>query len=138
MAKLVATSEVLAAFLAFDEAREWTPGGTVDCCLALAEWAIWLGYLDPVAEFRGAYEPGQGQLDMLARHGGAVELIRSQALKIGATLVSEPEVGCIGVVGSRTNPMRQFGTIRDASGWITRTPTGWHAISAQALEIWKI
>lgn len=132
------TSEILERFIAFDAGRPWTPGGAVDCCLALAEWAIWLGYPDPATELRGSYEVGQGQLDMLSKYGGAVSLVRRQALSIGGVPLPAPQLGCIGVVGSPTNLTRQFGVIHDGRGWLTRTPTGWHGISARALEIWKI
>lgn len=138
MAKLVVTRELLAGFIAFDGGRPWSPGQTVDCCLSLAEWAMWLGYSDPVADFRGTYQIGQGQIDMLAVHGGALSLVRRQARAIGAAPLLTPELGCIGVVGSASNPCRQFGVIHDGEGWLTRTPTGWHGIAARALEIWKI
>jgi len=137
MAELV-TPVMISAFLAFDGARPWTPGATVDCCLALAEWAIWLGYPDPAAHLRGIYTPGRGQIDILAARGGALELVGACARAIGADRVREPSAGCIGVVGSRSNPARQFGVIHDGRGWLTRTPSGWHGISARALDIWKI
>lgn len=132
------TPQSLADFIAFDSSRPWTPGGSVDCCLALAEWAIWLGYPDPVLKFRGTYQAGQGQLDMLARHGGALELVRRQAEAIGGRPLAVPKLGCIAVVGSLSKPTRQFGVIHDGEGWITRTPTGWHGIAARALGMWEI
>lgn len=130
--------ETLRAFIEHDSARPWSPGGVVDCCLALAEWAKWLGHPDPAAHLRGIYEPGQGQLDILAKHGGALPLVERCASLIGGERIETPSVGCIGVVGSPSKPTRQFGVIHTGRGWITRTPTGWHDISARALAIWKI
>lgn len=133
MAELVS----LRAFLDAYEREEWTPGGKVDCCLIIAEWAQWLGYPDPVAQFRGAYEPGPGQVDMLARHGGALPLIDAAANSIGARRVSEPGAGDFGVVGSLTNVTRQFGVIHDGNGWLTRAPDGFKRITARTLAAWR-
>lgn len=130
--------EALARFIAANSALPWSPGGAVDCCLALAEWAIWLGYPDPAAHLRGAYKPGQGQLDILAEHGGALPLVASCAAAIDGKPVAVPETGNIGVVGSARNPLRQFGVIHDGRCWLTRTPTGWTTVSAKALGTWKI
>lgn len=137
MAKLV-MAERLAEFRVFDQARPWTPGGVVDCCLALAEWAKWLGHPDPAAHLRGIYEPGQGQLDILAHHGGALPLVERCALLIGGQRTNTPQVGAVGVVGSLQTPVRQFGVIMAPDGWITRTPQGWHGISARCLAAWRI
>ncbi len=134
MAQLV----TLRAFLDAYESEPWTPGGKVDCCLVLAEWAIWLGYPDPIPEYRGTYSQGQGQIDMLERHGGALPLVQSVALSIGASPVERPSCGCIGVVGSLKNITRQFGVIHDGDGWLTRTPSGFDRITATTLAAWKI
>ena len=95
MAELVA--QKLAAFLAAYEREPWTPGGKVDCCLIIAEWAIWLGHADPAAHLRGSYAPGQGQVDILAANGGAVSLVEHCAISIGAQPVLEPSCGDFGV-----------------------------------------
>lgn len=134
MAELV----TLRAFLDAYEREEWTPGGKVDCCLIIAEWAQWLGYPDPVAHFRGAYQPGQGQIDMLASHGGALPLIEAAALSIGARPVEAPEAGDFGVVGSSTIITRQFGVIHDGAGWLTRAPDGFKRITARTLAAWRL
>jgi hypothetical protein len=143
MAELVSgrnatSADALDAFLSTNTQQPWTPGGTVDCCLALAEWAIWLGYDDPAAHLRGAYTPGQGQLDILASNGGALELVRRCAESIGGELTSSPKRGTIGVVGSANNHTRQFGAIHDGEKWLTRTPSGWTPVSARLLAAWDI
>lgn len=129
---------MVADFVAFDGRREWSPGGIVDCCLSLAEWAIWLGYDDPAEKFRGAYQAGAGQEAILAANGGAVSIVERQVAAIGGAVIDAPQIGCIGVVGSPDNVRRQFGVIYGADGWLTRTPTGWHGIAAMALGIWEI
>lgn len=128
----------LSSFLDAYERKPWSPGGQVDCCLILAEWAIWLGYPDPIAEYRGTYSQGQGQVDMLQRHGGALPLVQSVALSVGATPVDHPAAGCIGVVGSLKNITRQFGVIHDGAGWLTRAPDGFKRITARTLAAWRL
>lgn len=124
-------------FLEANEGEPWTPGGKVDCCLALAEWVIWLGYPDPAAHLRGAYQPGQGQIDVLEGNGGAVGLVENCALRIGLTRVEIPQLGDVGAVGSARNITRQFGVIHDGAGWLTRTPSGWSRITARTLAVWR-
>lgn len=134
MAELVTLRDFLDAY----EREPWTPGRRVDCCLIIAEWAQWLGYQDPVAEFRGTYEPGQGQIDILAAHGGALPLIEAAALSIGAKPVDQPQAGDFGVVGSQKNITRQFGVIHDGEGWLTRAPDGFKRITARTLAAWRL
>lgn len=134
MAELV----TLRAFLEAYEREPWTPGGKVDCCLIIAEWAQWLGHPDAAAHLRGAYERGQGQLDILAANGGALPIIEACALSIGAKRVVEPKVGDFGVVGSAKNITRQFGVIHDGEGWLTRAPDGFKRITARTLAVWRL
>ena len=134
MAELV----TLRAFLDAYEREPWTPGGKVDCCLIIAEWIKWLGYPDPAPHLRGAYQPGQGQLDILAANGGAVTLIKRCVLPIGAVPVTEPRCGDFGAVGSAKNLTRQFGAIHDGQGWLTRAPDGFKRITARTLAAWRL
>lgn len=130
--------ERLKAFLVSNELEPWTPGGKVDCCLALAEWAIWVGYPDPAAHLRGAYQPGQGQIDILAASGGAIALVKSCVESLGLSGTDAPQVGDIGVVGSAHNNTRQFGVIHDGAGWLTRTPRGFTRVAAKTLAAWRL
>lgn len=130
--------EKLAAFLAWDAKREWSPGSVVDCCLALAEWAIWLGYPDPASHLRGAYTAGDGQVDILHSSGGALALVAQCAATIDAVPLHKPSCGAIGVIGSEKCFTRQFGVIHDGAGWITRTKNGYERVVARPLAIWKI
>lgn len=134
MAELV----TLRAFLDAYEREPWTPGGKVDCCLIVAEWVKWLGYPDPAEGLRGTYEAGQGQIDVLAKNGGAVGIIERGALMVGAQRVDEPRAGDFGVVGSARNITRQFGVIHDGEGWLTRAPDGFKRITARTLAVWRL
>lgn len=137
MAELV-IDDALARFIAADEGEPWTPGGKVDCCLSLANWAMWIGHPDPAAHLRGTYEPGVGQTDILARSGGALALVEVCARSIGGYRVECPSRGDIGVVGSLKNATRQFGVIHTGESWITRTSAGWVRVTATTLAAWKI
>ncbi len=137
MAELV-KSRRLVAFMASNVREQWTPGDRVDCCLVLAEWAIWLGYPDPAAHLRGSYQPGQGQIDVLAKSGGAVELVAGCADRLGLSRTHAPQAGDIGVVGSGHNITRQFGVIHDGAGWLTRTPQGFARVAAKTLAAWRL
>jgi hypothetical protein len=134
MAKLV----TLRAFLEAYEHEPWTPGEKVDCCLIIAEWAKWLGHADAAAHLRGAYLPGQGQIDIMKANGGAVGLIERCALSIGAVQIEKPEAGDFGAVGSLRNTSRQFGAIHDGAGWLTRAPDGFKRITARTLTAWRL
>lgn len=134
MAELV----TLAAFLKAYEAEPWSPGERVDCCLVIAEWIRWMGYPDPAAHLRGAYGAGQGQLDILASGGGAVTLVESCVMPLGAVRVDKPGCGDFGVVGSRVKITRQFGVIHDGAGWLTRAPDGFKRITARTLAAWRL
>lgn len=137
MAELV-TRDRLKGFIEANTREPWTPGSRVDCCLVLAEWAMWLGYPDPASHLRGTYLPGQGQIDVLAMSGGAVELVTQCAGRLGLCCTEVPREGDIGVVGSAHNITRQFGVIHDGAGWLTRTPQGFERIAAKTLAAWRL
>ncbi|PYB71500.1 hypothetical protein DMY87_18055 [Rhizobium wuzhouense] len=106
--------------------------------MIIAEWAKWIGRPDGAAHLRGMYEEGQGQLDILSAHGGAVALIDSCVASIGAKRVSDARAGDFGVVGSAKTVTRQFGVIHDGHGWLTRAPDGFKRIIAKPLAIWRL
>ncbi len=134
MAELV----TLRAFLDAYEREPWTPGGKVDCCLIIAEWIKWLGFPDPASHLRGAYEMGQGQIDILTANGGAAAIIERCVRPLGAVQVREPRHGDFGAVGSAKNITRQFGVIHDGEGWLTRAPDGFKRITAKTLAVWRL
>lgn len=128
---------VLAAFIAAYEQKAWAPG-KVDCCLALAAWAIWLGHSDPAEHMRGTYDSEAGYRAIFERHGGVVPFIASCVSRIGARSVATPACGDIGVIGSLTSYERQFGAIFDGERWRVRFINGYGAMIASPLAIWRI
>lgn len=135
MAELVA--DRLAAFLADSNTRPWRPG-EVDCCIVLADWAMWLGHEDPASHLRGIYDSDDGFRAIIAAHDGAVPVVQACAGKIGGTLTAVPSRGDIGVIGSPTNIHRQFGAIHSGKSWLVRMRGGFAPMTAKTLAAWKI
>ncbi|MEY9198665.1 hypothetical protein ABIA16_003781 [Sinorhizobium fredii] len=137
MAELVAADDLLDGFLADSNARAWQPG-QVDCCMVLADWAMWLGHEDPAAHLRGAYDNDDGFRQIVAVHQGAVPLVASCVAKIGGKPITAPQRGTIGVIGSPINIHRQFGAIHDGTAWLVRMHGGFGRMTARTLAAWKI
>jgi hypothetical protein len=135
MAELVA--DRLAAFLAANDRKPWEPG-TVDCCLFLADWAMWLGHEDPAAHLRGTYSDDDGFRAIIAAHEGVVPVVAACVANINGKRVQQPRCGSVGVIGSAANIKRQWGAIFDGSRWIVRSRQGIGPIAAKPLAIWEI
>jgi hypothetical protein len=133
MAELV----TLSAFLQHDALRPWQPG-TVDCCMFLASWAMWLGHPDPAAHLRGTYDSEDGFRRIIAETGGVVSLVGACVHSIRGHVAPRPSAGAIGVIGSSTNIERQWGAIFDGRQWLVRSKAGISAFSAKPLAIWEI
>lgn len=129
--------ETLASFLAAHDAKPWKPG-TVDCCLALASWAIWLGHRDPAPHLRGIYDSEDGFRAIISAAGGVVPVVARCADRIGGKIVTAPKAGAIGVIGSPHVHDRQFGAIFDGSRWRVRFIKGFGQMAARPLAIWEI
>lgn len=127
----------LDALLAHYGALPWSPGYRVDCCLALAEWAISLGHDDPAARLRGTYDSDEGFRAIISAHQGVVPLVAS-CLPTGTATAIAPRRGDIGVIGSSTNTHRQFGAIHDGCGWLVRQRQGFGRMSARTLAAWTL
>jgi hypothetical protein len=142
MAELVASedgraADKLTAFLADNNARPWQPG-RVDCCMVLADWAIWLGHADPATHLRGTYDSDEGFRAIIAAHQGAVPLVAACVAHINGKRVQCLTRGAIGVIGSPTNIYRQFGAIHDGEGWLVRMHGGFGRMTAKTLAAWEI
>jgi len=127
----------LEAFFAEHGARAWQPG-QVDCLLMLADYAVALGYPDPAAHLRGAYDSEDGFRSIIEQAGGVVPLVAGCAGRIGAKRLQQPLRGAIGVIGSAGNVHRQFGAIYDGERWIARLKENFTRVTANPLAIWAI
>ncbi|TBC36403.1 hypothetical protein ELH33_15355 [Rhizobium ruizarguesonis] len=135
MAKLV--GDQLALFLAAHNCRPWQPG-QVDCCLFLADWAMWLGHPDPAAHLRGTYDSDEGFRSIIAAAGGVSPVVAACVASIGGKSLIDSAQGAVGVIGSRSNINRQWGAIFDGTSWLVRTRNGACPIAAATLAIWEI
>lgn len=133
MAQLVTR---LAAFVADNNARAWQPA-QVDCCMVMADWAIWLGHQDPASHLRDVYDSDEGFREIITAHGGVVPLVATCIPRNGKR-IQRPIAGSIGVIGSPTNIHRQFGAIHDGEGWLVRMRDGFGRMTARTLAVWQI
>jgi len=127
----------LSEFLADYALRAWSPG-SVDCCLFLADWAIWLGHLDPADHLRGTYDSDAGFRRHIEAAGSVVSLVGGCVDRIGGQPVQFPACGDIGVIGSASNIHRQFGAIFDGESWLVRFVQSVGPMTARPLAIWRL
>jgi len=133
MAELV----TLNSFLYANGRKAWEPG-RVDCCMVLADWAVWLGWSDPAESLRGTYDDEDGFRRIVELAGGVLGVVSPLVVRIQGRLVDTPEVGSIGVIGSRTNVHRQYGAIHTGSSWMMRSKSGWVSMAARPIAVWVI
>lgn len=115
--------------------QEW---GKVDCCLALADWAVWLGQEDPAIFLRGSYRTEEGCKELVRSSGGLVPLIEMCNEKTRLwTRTPDPVTGSIGVIGSAKVINRQFGAIYDGRRWNVRMEQGFVGMTASPISIWS-
>ncbi|MGZ2455454.1 DUF6950 family protein [Rhizobium anhuiense] len=126
----------LADFVAKQNERPWQPG-VVDCSLALADWAVWLGRPDPAPHLRGRYDSEEGFRRIIESEGGLLPVIENCVARIGGRR-GGLTAGAIGVIGARTNINRQWGAIFDGRRWLVRFIDGFGSMTANALAIWEI
>lgn len=128
---------IVSAFISAEKQKPWQPGH-VDCCMVLANWAMWLGHADPAPHLRGHYHDEDGFRAIIAAHGGVVPLVASCVANLGGKRVQRPFCGAIGVLGSKTNPDRQFGAIHDGTSWRVRMINDYGTMCATPLAVWDI
>ncbi|AHG45131.1 hypothetical protein RLEG12_18650 [Rhizobium leguminosarum bv. trifolii CB782] len=133
----IPNSAQLTAFIATHNLRPWQ-SGQVDCCLFLADWAMWLGHPDPAAHLRGTYDTDDGFRAIIAAHHGVVPVVADCVATIGGKPLSAAAQGAVGVIGSAGNINRQWGAIFDGTSWLVRTRNGACPIAAATLAIWEI
>lgn len=120
--------------------------GQSDCSLLIADWAIENGYPDSAAPLRGAYDSEETCRALLAAEGGLVAVVGDCADRIGLTPLHEPEFGSVAVIGSATNPDRQWSAIWNGARWLVRWVSlrnghevpSWSPFVAKPLGIWRV
>lgn len=129
--------QTLQAFLEAYRPKPWAPS-SVDCCMFLASWAIWLGHRDPAQHLRGTYDSDEGFRRHIDAAGSVTSLVGACAESIGGKRVQRPFSGAIGVIGSSRNIYHQFGAIFDGERWLVRFINKVGPMTARPLAIWAI
>ncbi|MGM4909116.1 DUF6950 family protein [Rhizobium sp. 768_B6_N1_8] len=125
------------SFFASHSALAWSPGA-IDCCLFLADWAVFLGHPDPADHLRGTYEDEEGFRGIVEAAGGLVPVVGFCVEKIRGKRVQRPAAGDIGVIGSPKSIHRQWGAIFDGARWNIRFENAIGPMTASPLAIWSI
>lgn len=127
----------LATFLAENGALPWA-WGSVDCCMALADWAQANGHGDLLAQYRGIYDDQAGCLAIVVERGGLLPIVGDGCARVGLTGTEIRTPGVIAVIGSLTVPTRQWGAIWDGSRWQVRGAEGFDPMAAPVLRMWSV
>jgi len=113
--------------------------GSDDCCLMLANWAVFLGYEDPAAELRGRYRTALGCARVLSREGGVLAVVSGCAGRIGLSATAKPQAGDVGVIEAATEQGgRAVGAICTGPRWVTRGELGVVVLKATPLAAWRV
>lgn len=116
--------------------------GQSDCSLLIADWAIDNGHDDPAADLRGAYDTETACRAVLEARGGLVAVVGECAARIGLRQLHEPEFGAVAVIGSASNPERQWAAIWNGRRWLVKwgdeASARWAPFAASSLGIWAV
>lgn len=129
--------KTLSDFFRAHERKPWQPG-QVDCCLFVADWALWLGRSDPAEGWRGSYDTEDGFRAIINAAGGLVPLFEGCAAKVRAKRVQCAAAGDVAVIGSPNNIGKQFGAIFDGTLWNIRFKHNVGPLTSRPLAIWRI
>lgn len=127
----------LAAWMASHAELEWG-WGTVDCCLALADWAVENGHADPASAWRGTYSTELDWRRIVTGRGGLLSLVSDICARADLAPTDSAALGVIAVIGSGRHPERQWGAIFDGVHWRVRGQDGFSILMAQPLGMWSV
>lgn len=139
--RLVERMALLEDFIRHTHARpfEW---GASDCSLMVADWCVANGHEDPAAAWRGSYATEAECRALIAWRGDLVAVVAGCATVAGLKPISEPEFGCVAVVGSQSVLARQWSAIWNGRRWAVRwlSPSGpmWSPFAAKPLGMWRV
>lgn len=116
--------------------------GASDCTLMVADWCLFNGYDDPAAAWRRTYDDEASCRALIAQRGDLVDVLDACALSVGMKRITEPEFGCVAVVGSKSVPERQWGAIWNGARWAVwlgdAVGVQWQPLMAKALTMWRV
>jgi len=116
--------------------------GGPDCTLLLADWVVENGHPDPAAGWRGTYDSEASCKALLEPRGWLIGHVADCAEAVCLSRLHEPEFGAIAVIGSRSNPDRQWGAIWNGARWLVKwgneQAAPWTPMAAPSLGIWRV
>lgn len=116
--------------------------GRSDCSLLNADWAIDNGHEDAASDLCGAYDTETACRALLEARGGLVAVAGECAALIGLRRLHEPELGAVAVIGSGSNPERQWEAIWNGRRWLVNwgdeASARWTPFAASSLGIWAV
>lgn len=127
---------LLGDFIVAHAARPWN-FGSVDCLLTLADWVVYLGYMDPVPGLRGSYSTKAECIELMTRNGGAIGLTASACALLCIREIGTPGRGDIGIIGSALALDRQWGAIYDGGAWLVRGERGFASVRGRWRKAWR-
>jgi hypothetical protein len=89
--------------------------GVLDCGTFMADWAVLLGYSDPIRDLRGTYDSERKFMRIIRREGGFVACADARLQRCGFTAVLCPRAGDLLAV---------LAPYAERRGEIQRRPTG--------------
>lgn len=115
--------------------------GEWDCATFPAAWAVALGFADPMADFRGAYQTEAQGEDILYDHGGLVALIGPRLRALGWRDVSDGEDFAEGDIGVVELLGHEAGSVYTGRRWALVTDRGLGFVSLERENIsaaWRV
>lgn len=117
--------------------------GRSDCSLMVADWCMANGYTDPAAALRGAYTTEDECRSLVALRGDLCAVVTDCAELAGLKPISEPQFGCVAVIGSPSNADRQWSAIWSGHKWMVRWMAAdgrpmWARFTAKPLKMWRV
>ncbi|WP_156461287.1 hypothetical protein [Devosia sp. Root436] len=118
---------------------EW---GTSDCSLMVADWCVENGHEDPASAWRGTYTTEAECRALIAQRGDLAAVVAACAAMARLKVLAEPELGAVAVVGSKSNPDRQWSAIWNGRRWMVRWQSRsgpmWSPFVVTPLGIWRV
>lgn len=131
-------------FLGLPHRFRWGGIAGDDCMTFPASWARETVGIDPAEGLRGTYSTKDDAHRVITEHGGAQAFMDGKLLAIGATRVSEPETGDIGLVVMMAGEtaaqvkMTEVGAIRFGKLWASISPGGVIVKQADTAAAWRL
>lgn len=120
-------------------ARHRWQTGRHDCTTFAADWACTWGHGDPMAAWRGLYATDEEARCLIRRAGGLLALYGEGMGGIGATEITDPREGDIGVIlaVNLDHEAEEIGAIWTGRRWAFRTHGGLGFSSALCYGAWS-